>query len=78
MSDLCKNCFCVEHEQTKLKILNNKDRGGGISCSGSDSCGDKGFRRIGYANRVYISNVENQTTKQANHVLTNQDRDGVF
>ena len=58
-------------DRPKGRTLQGRGRGGGSSLGGKG----KGHAPV-LANRVYVPNVENVGSEQANHVLTDEDRSG--
>ena len=58
-------------DRPKGRTLQGRGRGGGSSLGGKG----KGPAPV-LANRVYVPNVENVGSEQANHVLTDEDRSG--
>lgn len=75
-----ENCYALIGYQEwwgdrpKRRTLNGRGRG---ASSSSGFVGGRGRGQVHFANRVYVPNIENQNTEQANYVLTENDRDGV-
>lgn len=62
-------------DRPKSITLQGRDRGGASSSGGSNR--GRGPGQVTYANHVYVPNVENLNHEQVNHVIRDQDRDGV-
>ncbi|XP_010468244.1 PREDICTED: uncharacterized protein LOC104748271 [Camelina sativa] len=62
-------------DRPKSQTIQGRGRGGSSSTGGLSS--GKGRGSMTYANRVHVPNLDKEGHEQANHVITDQDRDGV-
>ncbi|XP_019089426.1 PREDICTED: uncharacterized protein LOC109128099 [Camelina sativa] len=78
---VAENCYAVigypEWWEDRPQNRTIQGRGRGDSSSSGGSTSGKGRGSMTYANRVYVPNVDEEGHEQANHVITDHDRDGV-